>query len=224
MRLLRFAPLFAAALLAQQNSLQSVFVRIDKTASTFRGFRADMKRVSHHNLVPVDDVEAGKITVRRAKAHELQMLLDFDPPDEKRVAVEGSKVEIYYPKSNSIQAVLFGKENKSSIEAFMLLGFGSSSQELQSGYNVAYGGPETVGNEKTSRIELVPKSEEVKHQLQRVDLWISDTSGVAIQQKFFFPGGDYQVVSFTNMKFGDIPESAVKLNAPKNAHREKPLK
>lgn len=215
----------AAWLCAEQNPLQSVFARIDKAAATFKGFKADMKRVSHHKLIPMDDVETGKIVVRRAKPHELQMRIDFDPPDEKRVAVEGSKVEVYYPKTNTIQAVLFGKANKSEIEQFMLLGFGSTSRELESGYTVTYGGAETVENQKTDRIELVPKSEDVKHQLQRVDLWISEASGIAIQQKFFFPGEDYQVVTFTNINLrSDIPESAVKLNAPKSARREKPLK
>lgn len=205
--------------------LASVFARIDKTAVTFRGFRADMKRVSHNHLIPIDDEDTGSIVVRRAKPHELQMLLNFNPPNEKRVAVEGSKIEIYTPKNNSIQAVLLGKESKGAVEAFMLLGFGSTSKELQSGYDVTYGGPETVSGEKTNRIELVPKSDEVKHQLQRVDLWISDASGLAIQQKFYFPGGDTQVVTFTNMKqASDIPASAVQLNAPKNARREKPLK
>jgi outer membrane lipoprotein-sorting protein len=212
--------------LALQNPLQQVFARIDKTAAGFKGFTADMKRTTHHHLLPMDEPpETGKIVVRRAKAHELQMRLDFDPPEQKRVVIDKTNIEIYYPKTNTIQPVQLGKENKAVMEQFLLLGFGSTSQDLQTGYAVTYGAAETVEGEKTDRIELLPKSDEVKKQVQRIDLWISQASGLAIQQKLFFPGGDFQVVTYTNMKQNaNIPDSALKLDAPKSAHREKPLK
>jgi len=171
MRLLPYVPAvvcvwFAGGLLpAAQDPLQAVFARLDKTASTFRGFTADMKRVTFHHILPDEsDIETGKIVVRRVKPRELQMRIDIDPPNQKRVVVDGGKAEIYYPKTNTIQPVLFGKENKTMVDQFLLLGFGSTSQDLQSGYTL------------------------------------------------------------TNMKLQEIPESAVKLDAPKNARREKPLK
>jgi len=230
MRLLRIilpVAFAASSFCAPQDPLQQVFARIDKTAATFKGFTANMTRTTHHHLLPMDEPpETGTIVVRRAKPHELQMRLDFAPPEQKRVVLDKTNIEIYNPKTNTIQPVQLGKENKQIMEQFLLLGFGSTSADLQKGYTVTYGGPETVQGEKTDRIELLPKVEEVKHQVQRIDLWISQASGLAIQQKLFFPGGeDYQVVTYSNMKQrSNISENEVKLDAPKSARRENPLK
>ena len=232
MRFLRCAPLVMAAwgaaglLGGAQDPLQAVFSRIDQSAATFKGFTADIKRVTYHHILPDEpDIQTGTIVVRRAKPHELQMRIDINPPDAERVVVDSSKAEIYYPKTNSIQPVLFGKENKGLVEQLLLLGFGSTSQELQSTYEVTYGGPETVGGEKTVRIELAPKTAQVKEQLQRAELWISSSNGLAIQQKFYLKGGeDYTTVTLSNIKLKPIAESAVKLDAPKDARREKPLR
>ena len=49
------------------------------------------------------------------------------------------------------------------------------------------------------RIELTPKSPDVLAHLKKVELWI-DAKGVAIQQKFYEPGGDYSVATYTNIK------------------------
>jgi hypothetical protein len=49
-------------------------------------------------------------------------------------------------------------------------------------------------------------------------------AGVAVQVKVYEPGGDYTLATYSNMKLRDVPESQVKLNAPKDAHREKAIR
>jgi outer membrane lipoprotein-sorting protein len=86
-------------------------------------------------------------------------------------------------------------------------------------------GVENVGSEKTTRLQLIPKSKELLAHLLRVDLWISDSLGVPIQQKFYTPGDNYNLCTYSDvMKNPNLPDSAVKLNLPKGTKREHPLK
>jgi outer membrane lipoprotein-sorting protein len=59
-------------------------------------------------------------------------------------------------------------------------------------------------------------------QLSKVELWISDETGMAVQQKLY-TGSDYDLATYSNMKISpNIPESAVKLNPPKGVKVQHP--
>jgi outer membrane lipoprotein-sorting protein len=138
--------------------------------------------------------------------------------------IAGVKGAIYYPGMNTVQEYDLGK-SRSLVEQFMLLGFGSNSKDLESAYSIRLGGPETVAGQKATRIELIPKSQDVLEHLKRVDLWISDTMSIAVQQKLYEPGGDYLLTTYTNIKLRlNLPDSAVKLDLPKSVKREYPQK
>jgi hypothetical protein len=81
---------------------------------------------------------------------------------------------------------------------------------------VTLGGTETLDGQKTARLDLVPKSQEVLQMFRKISMWVSDANGEAVQLKLIQPGlKDYQINTYTNMKFGEVPESAVKLVLPK---------
>jgi outer membrane lipoprotein-sorting protein len=88
-----------------------------------------------------------------------------------------------------------------------------------------YIGQETIAGQKSSRIELIPKSKEALVHLKRVELWISEDTGLPVRQKFHLPGGDYSEATYTNAKLApNLPDSAVRLNLPKGVKRETPQK
>src|SRR5439155_22261461 len=119
-----------------------------------------------------------------------------------------------------------GKKHKAQVEQFVLLGFGSNSRDLQNAYTVKFGGVETLEKEKTTRIELFPKSEEVKAIFPKFELWIADKSGISIQQKAYEPGEkDYSLATYTNVHINpEISDSEMKLNPPPNVQRLKTQK
>jgi len=204
--------------------LDAVFARIDQASTGFKGLTADVHKVSHTEVINEDNIDDGTITVKRPKPKDIRMLVDILKPDRKTVAIDGRKVEIYYPKMNTVQEYDVGR-NRALLEEFLLLGFGSTSADLQSGYTIRLGGPETVAGQKTIRLELIPKSKEAQAHLKKVELWISDSSGLTVQQKFYQTGGDYTVATYTNAKLNpNLPDSALKLNLPKGVKRETPQK
>ena len=198
---------------------------MDRASTNFKGLKADTRKVSHTAVINEDSVDMGTIVVKVPKPHELRMLIDFHPPDEKKVRIDGTKVEIYYPKTNIVQEFDLGKNHRSQMEQFRRLGIGSNSKDLLDAYKISLGGPETVNGEATTRIELIPKSKDLVAQFPKFELWISDKTGISVQQKMYQPGGDYSMATYTNMQINpNISDSALSLNLPKGVTREYPQK
>jgi outer membrane lipoprotein-sorting protein len=209
-------------LLRAADDLQAIYAKIDAGAAGFKGLTADIRRVAHVDLINEDDIETGKITLKRPKPHEIRMRIDFQDP-VKQVSFSGNKVQVYYPKSNTAEEHDLGKY-KGMVEQFLLLGFGSTSKDLRDGYNIRLVGQENINNQPTKRIELTPKSSDLAQTFPRIELWISTVTGMALQQKLYEKGGkDYQLATYSNMQLrSDIPDADVKLNIPKGVIVTKP--
>ena len=209
---------------AEDSSLAATLARMDDAAAKFKGLQADMQKIAHTAVINEDSVDAGTIAVKRPNPHDIRVLMNFQPPNPRQVMIAGVKGAIYYPGINTVQEYDLGK-SRSLVEQFMLLGFGSNSKDLESAYSIRLGGPETVAGQKATRLELIPKSQEVLAHLKRVDLWISDAMSIAVQQKLYEPGGDYLLATYTNIKLrANLPDSAVKMDLPKSVKREYPQK
>lgn len=201
--------------------LSATFARMDAAAAGFRGLSADVKKISHTEFLKQDDIDTGTMAVKRTRPHELRALVKIAAPDKKEVELNGHSAQVYYPKSNTVQIVNLDKRTAALVDQLLLLGFGSNSADLQSAYTVKLGGAETIDGEKTVRIVLTPKRPETQGDVVNIELWISDTTGMAVRQKFNERGGDYVMAIYTNIKLvPNLPDSSVKLNVPKNARRE----
>ena len=201
--------------------LAATLARMDAAAARFKGLTADVKKISHTEFLKQDDTDSGTMAVKRARPHELRALINITAPDKKQVELNGHNVQVYYPKSNTVQFGNLDKKTTTMVDQLLLLGFGGTSADMESAYNVKLGGPETIDGEKTMRIILTPKHPETLPDVVYIELWISDSTGMAVQQKFNEHAGDYVLAVYSNMKLiQNLPDSAVKLTVPKDAHRE----
>lgn len=213
-----------AANAAAAETLASTFARMDRAALGFKSMSARMRRATHLEVIKEDNTDTGTIVLKRSRPRGIRMLVQLTEPDPKSVSVQGKKAEMYFPKMKTVQEWDLGKY-RDLMEQFFLLGFGSTSKELESGYRIRMLGPDAVNGQKTIRLELIPKSNEVLQHLKKVELWISDTTGYPVQQKFFQAGGDYTLVTYSDFKVNpDVPDSALKLQVPKGVKREYPQK
>ena len=196
-------------------TLDAVFARMDQAAATFKGLTADIRQVSHTDVVNKDDVEEGTIAVRRAKPKDTRILIDFNKTSQNIHQIGGGKYLSYNPKTGEAREADLDRASRSLVNQFMLLAFGSNSAELKSAYTIKLGGPDVVDGEKTTRLEMVPKSADILKYIKRCDMWISD-KGMTLQQKFDEGDKDYVLATYAHMKVNpNLPESAVKLELPK---------
>lgn len=201
-------------------TLQAVFSRMDKAAGSFKGFTADLVKIDHYSIMDNNDKQSGTIAVRKQNPHSIQVLEKF-LPDGEQIELNNTRVQIYHPKTKILQADDVGKRYHGLVEEVLLIGLGGTSADLKDEYTVTFGGPETVGDQAATRLVLIPKDPQLSQSFPKVEVWISDATGIAVQQKLYEKGlADYHVQTYTNMKIGPVGDAQVKLDVPKDAHRE----
>jgi outer membrane lipoprotein-sorting protein len=151
------------------------------------------------------------------------MLIEMTEPDPKSVSVQGKKGQLYYPRMQTVQEYDLGKFRE-WLDQFYLMGFGTTSKELQDGYIVRFLGADTKGGKPVSGLELIPKSKEILQHIKKFELWLSDENGLPVEQKIY-PAGQYVVVTYSKININpDLPDSVLKLQVPKGTKWEYPQK
>ena len=212
-----------AAATANPESLETILARMDRAAASFKDMSADVRWLQHTAAINQDAVDTGTILLKRSK-HDIRMKVEFTAPDRKSVALQGHKLEIYYPNTNTVEEYDTGKYRE-MLEQFLLIGFGTSGKELAAAYTMKVLGNETVVDQPTTRLELIPKSAEMLKNLKKLEMWIADTNVYPVQQKFYLLGGDYRLVTYTNVKVNTgLRDADLALKLPKDIKRVTPQK
>ena len=197
----------------------SVLNKTDRVASDFRTLTADIEQIKYTAVVNDASSEIGKIFVRR----DQKMRIDLAKPDPKTILRTGDSLFIYTPKINRVEEYNLGK-HRDIIDQYMRLGFGTKSQDLRKSYDIKLVDEEEIDHRKALLLELTPRSEEVRKQITKIQMWVDESSWLPIQQKFFeVSGGDYFLVKYSNMmKNLKIDDSKFKPDWPKNSAHVKP--
>ena len=215
--------LCSAAGFAADPALQAVFDRMDKASTTFKGFTADLVKIDHSDLVDANDKSVGTIAVRRAGPHNVLVLEKIatqnGKPDGEQMEL-GTRFSVYHPKENTVIDYDLSKKYRGIEESAMAL-LGGSSKDLLQDYKVAFGSPDTVNGQACARLVLNPIDSTFAQQFPKIEVWISDASGLALQQKLYQKGEkDYQLQTYSNVQIGPVSDDQVKMNVPKNAKHE----
>lgn len=214
--------IFCALTLAAENT-DAVLARLDRESGAFRQITAKLTKATHTAILNDTTTESGRMWMRRA-GKNIAIRTEIVDPEARAYSFEGNTGQVYYPKMNTVQVYDVGK-SRSLVDQFLLLGFGTSGKELAKNYTVGATGEDVVKGRKATRIELVPRSAKVKEQITKVELWIPVDAGYPIQQKFHQPGGDYYLVTYSDVQLNpNLPEDAFRLKLPANVKREYPQK
>ena len=216
-RLLWIASLLCSSFaMAQQpqapssGELKKVLDRMDVLAEEFHTAQANFVWNQYTKVVDDTDTQKGKIYFRRV-GKEIQMAADISEfngkPLPKYVVFTNSKVSVY--QTNTVDEYQVGK-NKEALESFLVLGFGGSGEAMLKAFDVSYEGTENLGGQKTSKLNLVPKSENLRGNFPHIVLWI-DEHGISVQQQLFSSQGDYRLAKYSEIRINEkLPDSAFK--------------
>jgi outer membrane lipoprotein-sorting protein len=213
-----------AALATATETAQAVLARMNKESASFRQIAAKLTETEFTQVLNDKTVESGQMWLER-NGRGIVMRSDFtSPPNVRSVGVDGDQADIYYPNLNTVQIYDLGKFG-GLVDQFLVLGFGSSGKDIEKDYSVKVVGDDTVGGQKTSRLELTPKSDKARQQIEKVELWIPVDAGHPVQQRFQQPGGDYYLFTYSDIKLNPgLPDSMFHLKVPANAKKEYPQK
>ncbi|HTS11734.1 MAG TPA: outer membrane lipoprotein carrier protein LolA [Candidatus Limnocylindrales bacterium] len=199
-------------------TLGAVLHEMDQTAKDFHSLSADVERTKVTVVVNDRSTETGTIRVRGDK-----MLLEMNAPDARTVLRTGDNLYLYNPGLHRVEEYDLGK-NRGMVDQFLLLGFGTRGKELEKAYDIKLAGEPTVDGKKTIELELTPKSDAVRKQISKVEIWIDPENWLPVEQQFYETGsGDYSIVKYSRVvKNSNIPESAFKPHWPKGTEKIKP--
>lgn len=192
--------------------------RLDEAADHFRTVSAKLEYTKVTVVVDDKSTQGGELYYNKGGT----ILIDILRPETKRILFRGSKAEIFYPKLNQIHEYNLEK-HRGLIEQFLLLGFGTSGEDLRKSYLVTVLGESKLDGMSVLQVELTPLDERIRSQIHKIHLWFDLASWAPVQQKFFEVGGDYMTTRYTDIKVNvPIARTKLRLGAPKDAVRVKP--
>jgi len=202
-----------------QWTTDSVLAMMDKSAKDFHTLTADIEHIKYTDVVKDTSTETGKLLVRRDE----KMRIEFFKPDRRTILRTGDSLFVFTPKINRVEEYDLGK-NRDLVDQYVLLGFGTKSDNVRKSYEVKVISETELDNKKTVQIELIPKSDQMRKQIAKIQMWIDEASWLPIQQKFLESGSeDYLIFHYTNvMKNLKIGDNQFKQDWPKSVIRTKP--
>jgi outer membrane lipoprotein-sorting protein len=195
---------------ASSGTLEHVLSRMDATAAQFRSAEANLSWEQYQKVINDSDLEEGKVYFRR-NGKDIQMMADIEKPAPRQILYSNAKVQLFEPKVDRVTVYSPGK-SRADVESFVVLGFGGGGHELLKTFNVSYAGTETVNGVQTDKLELTPKSDRLRGMFERLVMWIDPKLGIAVQQKFFQPEGDYRLTKYSDIRLNQkVSDNAFKL-------------
>jgi len=199
-------------------SVQSALHQLDSQAKTFHSLSADVERTKVTVVVNDRSTEEGTLRVRGDK-----MLLEMKPPDARTILRSGDNLYIYNPGLKRVEEYNLGK-NRSLVDQFLLLGFGTSGKELEKEFLVTVLAEPSLEDKKTLELELTPKSQDFRNQISKIQIWFDESNWLPIQQQFFETGsGDYVIIRYSNLvRNPGFGKSEFEPHWPKGTEKIKP--
>jgi len=204
----------------QKWSADSVLALMDSSARDFHTLSASIEHIKYTAVVDDTSKESGQIWIRKKDEH---MRIEFAKPSTRTILRSGESLFLYNPKINRVEEYNLTKYH-SLVDQYVLLGFGTRSENVKKSYLVAFNGEQDFDGKKTVVLELTPKSDEVRAQISKVQIWVDESSWLPVQQKFFEAGSaDYLIFHYSDMKKNlKLEDSKFKPDWPKNVTKVKP--
>jgi outer membrane lipoprotein-sorting protein len=209
-------PAVAQEAASETDALAKVLHTMDETAASFRAAEANFVWTTYNSVInDVAEKDTGKIHFRRT-SKGTEMAAEVAPPAAKQIVFSDGKIQVYMPETRQ-EDVYDAGSHREEFETFLVLGFGSSGNEMRKSFDIKYQGTERIGNKDTVKLELTPLSAKVKAQFPRIDLWIDTEHGLAVKQQLWETGGDYRVADYSDVQLKQkIADSVFKLKTAGN--------
>jgi outer membrane lipoprotein-sorting protein len=205
--------------------LQEVIARMDKAAVEFKSMKAHVVYVTHTDVLNEDNTETGTAVMKKVRPGEVQDLVDFVTPDKKTVTFDKHRVQVYLPKLNTLQVFDLAKYGD-QVDKFIMIGFGNSGTELARDYEMSVAGSEAVNGTAAIRLQLMPKSTEVRQYVTKVELWIPEQGNpYPVREKISQPSNDYRIATYSELQINPpLKSDELQPKLPAGVKREYPGK
>ena len=205
---------------AQAYTVDQVIAKLDQAGRAFKSLEASIERTKVTVLVNDRSTDSGKFYVAR-QGNANRVKIDFTVPTPQSMLLDKGKVLLYYPKIKQAQEYNLG-QGADKGGSFIFPGFGQTGEEIRKDYNTRVVGAELVDGQKTTMLELKPKSPKYAAQFPSIVLWLDEQRWIPLQVRHNEASGDYQIAKFTNIKVNaGISNSVFAIKLPKDVQVSK---
>src|SRR5579871_2117927 len=199
--------------------LTEILSQMNEAAKKVHTVQGNLQYTKVTVLVDDKSTESGQIFFRRGKTSDIR--IDIQKPEAKNILFRKNHGMMFLPKINQVQE--YDLSQKSDlIQQFLLLGFGTDTNELKKSYDIKYLREEDLQGDTTAVLELTPRKGVTTAQITKIEMWISEESWLPAQQKFFEPDGDYLMATYSNVKVNrPLSSSIFELSIPESAKHVK---
>jgi len=207
------AALLAASAYAQgkQNNLEQVLNLLDKSSVGFRTVRTDFEWDQYQKVVDEHDMQKGVMFFKRS-GNNVDVAADIrTPAPGKKLVLKDGALQVLDRRTG--QSTPYDtRKNRENFESFLALGFGGRGHDLPKSFEVRYAGTEAAVGVQAYKLELTPKSEQVRRMFPLITLWINPQTGMSVQQKLDQGEGDYRLAKYTKIEINpQLPGDAFNL-------------
>ena len=200
-------------LLHAETTLDNVLAKIDEASKGFRSIECNLEQSKVTVLVNVTDVSSGKLYYMRAGKSEPRLKVEIVKPAPQTVLIDKGKFQLFTRNTNQVQEGSLGG-HANTVEQFMALGFGQSSEDLKKNYRLSLSGEEMIDGKKTAILDLMPPAPIAG--MKAIQMWVDEQKGISLQLKITETGGDYGIYKYSNIKINPgLPDSIFELKLPK---------
>jgi outer membrane lipoprotein-sorting protein len=194
-----------------------VLSKMDEATRGLSDLTSDVKMTKVTVVVDDTALETGRLFYQRGKK-ESRTRIEYQSPETKTLVIDKGKAQLYEPGINRLTEFSLGK-NRAEGE-FLSIGFGPSNQ-LTRTYDVGLVKEEVLKGQKTSVLELKPKS--TTAMFKGIQLWIDESRWIPVQMRLTETSGDYLTIEFENIQINtNLTDKTFRLNVPSNVQKIKP--
>jgi outer membrane lipoprotein-sorting protein len=205
------------------DTLNGVLARMDKSAESFESMTASLNQLNHTEVINDNEKLTATVKMKRTK-NGIVGRVDFAEPNRRIVGIRERQLQIFYPKSNTVELYDVGKYGD-QLDEFLLLGFATSGKELQKNYKVRLIGTETVNGKVTTHLELTPKSKQAEEMFKKADIWLAQDANYPVQERIDKNGQDYTLITYSDVKLNPpLSEKDLEIALPPGVRTVTPQK
>jgi outer membrane lipoprotein-sorting protein len=195
------AALLAASAYGQskQGDLEKVLNLLDQKSVGFKTVRTNFEWDQYQKVVDEHERDEGVMYFKRS-GNNVDVAADIRTQGRsKKLVLKEGELQVFNRKTGQVTAY-DTRKNRQSFESFLALGFGGRGHDLQKNFELRYTGPEEVMGVQTYKLELTPKSKQVKEMFPLITLWINQQTGMSVQQRLDQGEGDYRTAKYTHIE------------------------
>jgi len=178
---------------AENPDTDTILKKMEGEGKQLSSLQADFRQVRTYSLFDEKKESSGTIYYKKPG----MMLWKYNAPDSTVLYLKGRSALMYLPDIKQVQKISLARDRKTES---LLIGFGNTAEEITRNFTVSA----SAGSGGNYKLDLIPKSEDLSSQFQKLRLTIDGKRWIPLQTERFEQGGDRTMFTFSDVKI-NIP-------------------